>query len=114
MNLLKRLFTRKEGKYYIPYHVATSQQHQMLITLINEYPNAIATWIFNTPEHGIMNQWDVCMKLRKRGIDIDCKEMPHVNRFKRKTVISFYILVPESFQKAVELEISMRKEGKND
>jgi hypothetical protein len=119
MKLLERIIkaitpTRKPQRYYIPYEVATSQTHQMLITLINEYPNAVATWIFNTPEHGIMNQWDVCRKLRRKGVDIECNEMPHINRFKRKTVISFYHLVPDKYQFAVELERSMRKEGNNE
>jgi flavoprotein len=104
---------RKQPRYYIPYEVATSQTHQMLITLINEYPNAVATWVFNTPEHGIMNQWEVCRLLRKRGVNIECKELPHVNRFKRETKISFYQLTGENYQFAVELERKMRKEAKN-
>jgi hypothetical protein len=106
--LIRNLFKKRERRYYIPAHMATSQSHQMLITLINAYPNAVATWVFSTPEHGIMNQWDVCRLLRKKGVDIVLKSEPHINRFGRDTQISYYAIAETSITFARELEVKMR------
>jgi len=109
MKLIKNLFAPKAKRYYIPLHMATSQSHQMLITLINAYPDAVATWVFSTPEHGIMNQWDVCRLLRKKGVDIVLKSEPHINRFGRDTQISYYSIAENSIEFARELEVKMRE-----
>jgi len=112
---MKKLFNKlpsffaKEKKYYIPYHMATNQKHQMLITLINAYPDGVATWLFSTPEHGIMNQWDVCRLLRQKGVDIKMKSQPHTNRYGRETEISYYSIAENSITFARELEIKMRE-----
>lgn len=83
----------------------------MLLALLEAHPNALATWVFNSPEHGIMNQWDVCMRLRRRGVRIETVYSHHVNRYKRPVRIAAYRVVDKLV--AAEIEGKMRKEAKN-
>jgi hypothetical protein len=116
MNILK-LFTRQpQGSKYMPQVEIkpTSQKHEMLITLLSAYPDGVPTWQFNTPEIAIMNQWNVCRSLRLLKISIVLDSKRHVNKFGRKIYVSAYRIEPSSYQRAVEMEIKMRKEGNNE
>lgn len=119
--LFKNIFGKKPKRYYINPELAKNQKHLMLITLINAYPNAVATWVFSSPEYGIMNQWARCMNLRrllkdKDKVKIVTIEKPHTNRYGHSSKLSYYQIADNyAFQECMELnELMLGNETKSN
>lgn len=108
----------EEQKHFFLVRDSVSQPHEMVMMLINAYPQGVEIDAFRRGQHGIKQPYQVVKNVRAYLKDYDMQkivtiEKEYISKHKRKSSIGYYMIsCASTYHECLELEKKLRKEKK--